>query len=328
MDMASGATGPSSMTGWTVASSFPDAGAHNRYRLFGLEIASAVLLPELKAGNPAAPADLTIDYGAIPTTDADASQTLTIDDVARYWVRDGQTMIVEPVQGAAEANIRLFLLGTAMGIVIHQRGMMPLHANAIEIDGAAVAFMGPSGVGKSTLADWFTQQGFRMVADDVCAIRLVDGVPMVEPGIPRLRLWEDALAARGSSSDGLALSFSGDPDYRKFDLPLPIAAGTDAALPLAAVYLLDRGPALKLERLAGLAATRALFAHTYRGEYVREAGLPRIHMAICLAVASAAPCFHAKRRWSHADMGEDNRQLLGHARHQINAFGGEKGRRA
>ena len=76
-----------------MASSFPDAGAHHRYRLFGLEIASAVLLPELKAGNPAAPADLIIDYGAIPTTDADASQTLTIDDVARYWVRDGQTMI-------------------------------------------------------------------------------------------------------------------------------------------------------------------------------------------------------------------------------------------
>lgn len=307
-----------------MASSSPDVGAHHRYRLFGLEIDSAITLPEIKPGTPGAPADLTIDYGTIPSSEAAASQILTIDDVARYFVCDGRTMIVEPAPGAGEANIRLFLLGTAMGIVIHQRGLMPLHANAIEIDGAAVAFMGPSGFGKSTLADWFIRQGYRMVADDVCAIRLVDGVPMVEPGIPRLRLWEDALAARGTSSDGLALSFSGDPDYRKYDVPLPAAAGTDDALPLAAVYLLDRGKELTLERMTGLAATQALFAHTYRGEFVRETGLPRTHMEICLAVASAAPCFRVERRWTHRDAIEDNRQLLDHARQQIERIGGSE----
>ena len=291
--------------------------------MFGLEIDSALPLPELRDGDPAAPAALTIAVGAIAGGDGDpldpSAHLLVIDDVARYLVRDGTSILIDPASCADHADIRLFLLGTAMGIVLHQRGMMPLHANAIEIDGAAVAFMGPSGFGKSTLADWFTQQGFRMVADDVCAIRLKDGVPLVEPGIPRLRLWEDALVARGSSADGLARSFSRDPAYRKFDFPLPVAAGTAVALPLAAVYLLDRGPALRLEPLSGLAAAQALFAHTYRGEYVREAGAPLGHLQICLGIAAAAPCFRVERRWSLADASVDNLQLLDHARQQIGA---------
>lgn len=289
--------------------------------MFGLLIDSAIELPELRAGDGDAPADLTIALGMIAPSDSARtdrqSQLLTIDDVARYRVRDGRSILVERAAAADDANVRLFLLGTVMGIVLHQRGLLPLHANAIEIDGAAVAFMGPSGIGKSTLADWFTRQAFRMVADDVCAIRMAGGVPMVEPGIPRLRLWEDALEARGSSADGLNLSFAGDPDYRKFDVPLPAEAGTDVALPLAAVYLLDRGPKLRLDRLTGLAATQALFDHTYRGEYVREAGLPRAHMQACMAVAAAVPCFRATRRWRAADAGEDNMQLLGHARQQM-----------
>ena len=287
--------------------------------MFGLEIASAIILPELNPGDPSAPVDLEIELGTIPSDHSNQSHVLTIDGVARYFVRDGAMITVEPAACANDQNIRLFLLGTAMGIVLHQRGMMPLHANAIEIDGSAVAFMGPSGYGKSTLADWFTQQGFRMVADDVCAIRLEDGVPMVEPGIPRLRLWEDALIARGGSADGLSLSFSGDPAYRKYDFPLPDGAGIDARLPLAVIYLLDRGPVLCLSPLTGIAAAQALFAHTYRGEYVRGAGKPQEHMEICVALSLATPCFRAERRWSLADARDDNQQLLDHARHQISA---------
>ena len=286
-------------------------------------IGSAIILPELREGDRDVPADLTIALGAIARGEGDpsdpSSHLLVIDGVARYMVRNGTSITVDPAASANEADIRLFLLGTAMGIVLHQRGLMPLHANAIEIGGSAVAFMGPSGYGKSTLADWFTRQGYRMVADDVCAIRLERGVPMVEPGIPRLRLWEDALAARGSTSDGLTRSFSRDPAYRKFDFPLPVEAGTAAALPLAAVYLLDRGPSLRLEPLSGLAAAQALFAHTYRGEYVRDAGSPRGHLEICMAIASVAPCFLAERRWSLDDAGVDNLQLLDHARRQIGA---------
>ena len=62
-----------------------------------------------------------------------------------------------------------------MGAALHQRGILPLHANAVEIDHRAVAFMGASGAGKSTLAAWFHDQGYPILADDVCVIRADDG---------------------------------------------------------------------------------------------------------------------------------------------------------
>ena len=123
-----------------------------------------------------------------------------------------------------ERNVRLFLLGSAFGVLLHQRGLLPLHANAIEIDGRAVAFMGPSGAGKSTLAAWFHDRAFRVIADNVCAIsRNSEGRRQAAPGLPRLRLWAEALELMGRSSHALNRSFVDDDD-EKFDVPMDPAS--------------------------------------------------------------------------------------------------------
>ena len=83
-------------------------------------------------------------------------------------------IVAEPRQGVPDSNVRLFLLGSAMGALLHQRGLLPLHTNAVEVGGRAFAFMGKSGAGKSTLAAWFHDRGFRIVADDVCVVGFDD----------------------------------------------------------------------------------------------------------------------------------------------------------
>src|SRR5258708_39789946 len=83
-----------------------------------------------------------------------------------------------------------------MGAIFHQRGLLPLHANAIEVGGQAVAFVGPSGAGKSTLAAYFRDRGYRVLCDDVWVVSFgSDGEPLAWPGVPRVKLWGDALAA-------------------------------------------------------------------------------------------------------------------------------------
>src|SRR5258708_9269606 len=83
-----------------------------------------------------------------------------------------------------------------MGAIFHQRGLLPLHANAIEVGGQAVAFVGPSGAGKSTLAAYFRDRGYRVLCDDVCVVSFgSDGEPLAWPGIPRIKLSGRALAA-------------------------------------------------------------------------------------------------------------------------------------
>jgi hypothetical protein len=64
----------------------------------------------------------------------------------------------------------IYLTGTVLAVVLMLRGHPVLHASAVEVDGKAVAFVGASGMGKSTLATAFCGQGAALITDDVgCA---------------------------------------------------------------------------------------------------------------------------------------------------------------
>lgn len=149
--------------------------------------------------------------------------------------------------------MRLFLLGSAFGALLHQRGLLPLHANAVEIDGRAFAFMGPSGAGKSTLAAWFHRQGDSVIADDVCVVGFGgDGRSFAAPGLPRLRLWAEALELMGGDSANYDRSYVGnDALTEKFDVPMGEVATARSNIELGALYLLNRGDEFSI---AGLAA--------------------------------------------------------------------------
>ncbi|RST31208.1 hypothetical protein HMF7854_10440 [Sphingomonas ginkgonis] len=289
------------------------------YSLFGLQIASDLPLPELPAGS-GAPTDVEIrlEPPVAEVTEVGFSKTPTgarlgIGDAAAFTIDHGRTIGVAPLSGAPAGNVRLFLLGSAFGVLLHQRGIFPLHANAVELDGQAVAFFGESGAGKSTLAGWFYDQGYRVLADDVCAIRFADdGTPIAYPGIPRLRLWREAVEASGRSLEGFARSFSGDDSYDKFDVPLP-AAG-QRGIPLAAAYLLGRGDQLRIAPLEGVAAAEALFAHTYRGALVESSGSAQEHWSAVVRLIGRIKLFTIERRWDLGHLRADAGALLEHAR--------------
>ena len=104
-----------------------------------------------------------------------------------------------------DTDVRLFLLGSVMGALMHQRGRLPLHGSAIRLpDGTAAIFMGPSGVGKSTLAAAFRQRGYVVAADDISLIFTGDdGVPLLQPAYPELKLWAEAAAKIGEDAQTL-----------------------------------------------------------------------------------------------------------------------------
>jgi hypothetical protein len=291
------------------------------YRIFGLDVESAIPLPELDQASPGNPADVVIGEGAIPRLlegDEPAGLSvvgdgavLNIPEVGRYWIRGGSEITVERFAGASERNVRLFLLGSAFAAILHQRALLPLHANAVEIDGKAVAFMGHSGAGKSTLAAWFHDHGFKVLADDVCVVRTADGKAFAHAGIPRLRLWQDALELTGRTSTEYEASFD---DTDKYNVPTQSRPSADA-VELSHVYLLTQaaGPAA-VERLAGIEAVDALVANTYRGAYLPLMRETQRHLFQCLALLEKVPVFRAQRVWGMADFDEQARRLEAHAR--------------
>lgn len=291
------------------------------YSVFGLRIRSDLALPELLEATTSTRPDVTVRHGKVPDAPAagagphltDGGLLLVIDQVGRYFVKNGSEIIVERQPGVPDANVRLFLLGSAMGALLHQRGLLPLHANAVEIGGRAFAFMGASGAGKSTAAAWFHDRGFRVVADDVCVVGFTDdGCPQVRPGVGRLRLWREVLELTGRDAAEYKRSFTGDDAPDKYDVPLTTPSATDAPIALAAVYLLERSEGLEIERLTGVDAAEAVFANTYRGAFVPLTGNSQDHWSACVQLVRSTPIFRAGRRWGLDDLAEQYAGLLEH----------------
>jgi hypothetical protein len=129
---------------------------------------------------------------------------LSLDGVGRFLVQNGNEILVQPYPDSTESEIRLFILGTCLGVLLHQRGILPLHASAIVTNHGAVLFTGPSGVGKSTLLAAFLQRDYLMLADDVSGIILDrQNLPVVLPAIPRTKLWADTIKHLGYDLDTL-----------------------------------------------------------------------------------------------------------------------------
>src|SRR4051812_10193036 len=298
------------------------------YRVFGLDLRSELPIPELPLAPAGAEPSVEVRRDSIEAVDAPIGYSVTPDgtllrvpEVGRFLVREGREIIVEPAQGASERNVRLFLLGSALGALLHQRGLLPLHANAIEMDGRAVAFSGHSGAGKSTIAAWFHDRGRRILSDDVCVIGFdADGRAIAYPGIPRLRLWREALEASGREAGGYARSFDA---LDKYDVPSENRALEP--LPLAAIYLLrqaeENAGAAAIERLQGVDSVETLMSNTYRGAYLQTIGRTGEHLAACLRIARQVPVFRAARLWGFERFDEQARLLEAHAIEQMATAG-------
>jgi len=246
--------------------------------LCGWRVASRFDVPELLArvdddGEP----DLVIRVGRIFEHLVDGGRAestlqitsqgacvLAVSGVAVFLIdATSHEVTIDPSPGADPSNVRAVLLGTVLGILCHRRELLPLHASCVEIDGVAVAFTGPSGIGKSTLAGAFAAAGHRVIADDVTVVDLIAANgPLVRPTFPRLKLRADSLSH-------LQLERSSFPEgpfeMQKYHMPIDRAFSRQPVR-LAAVYHLGR-PSAANEKGGGVitgmeslrAATDAVF---------------------------------------------------------------------
>ncbi len=292
------------------------------YSLFGLRIQSELRLPELLEVRRGSTSEVSIRFGRVPVFenrraglyDVSDGLLLVIANVGQYFIRGGQEIIVEPGPAVPDENLRVYLLGSAMGALLHQRGLLPLHANAVAVNGSAFAFMGESGAGKSTLAAWFNDNGDSVLTDDVCVVGFDQNRrPQVCPGVGRLRLWREVIEITGRDVAAFQRSFIGSAGPDKFDVPLEQPAPDDCAIRLAAVYVLARADNFRLQQLHGVAAVKAIFANTYRGSMVAIAGSAEKHWSACMQLVAATPIFRAERIWGHDRMMEQSKALRHHA---------------
>jgi len=78
--------------------------------------------------------------------------------------------------------------GFAFALLLRQRGYLVLHASLLSRGSRAIGFIGNSGYGKSTLAEYFSQHGYQVLSDDIGALRLKGKGVIAVPGYPMVKL--------------------------------------------------------------------------------------------------------------------------------------------
>lgn len=285
--------------------------------LCGWRVRSEIRLPELApwTGDDRPP-DIVIRFGTVPDQldgvlherralqiDRNGTCLLRIKNIAGYLVKPSEITLA-PSNGADEAEIRVFLLGSVFGFLCHQRGLFPLHASCVAIGDKAVALCGPTGAGKSTTATHLAMRGHRLVADDVCVIDVTTaGSPRVLPAFPRLKLTQEALSALKISSEGVERDRLGAVD--KFHYT-PTESFVAAPVPLGGIFLLRRaGPGtpegyVPLSRPAAKMAV--LRREIFRPQAADALRSPQSVLAAQAAIAASTPIWRITRHFDLAAM--------------------------
>ncbi|MEE9165894.1 MAG: serine kinase [Candidatus Neomarinimicrobiota bacterium] len=239
------------------------------YLAYGLGIRSALPLPGLSPGE--VDADVIVRLGKVGSLpengDVNGSYFRTTatetylfwEEVGRFLVRAGQEIIVDPAPGVKEDVIQFFILGPAMGVLLHQRGFLVLHSSAVAVSRNAVAFLGKEGSGKSTLAAALNAGGHAGLTDDVTAVHFDAERPMVFPGFPLLKLDAELVAS-------LAHNLHNYPGVKPSMEKQVVRVTGDfprSPIPLRRLYVLAEGNDHSIESLQIQDAFVELIRHSY-----------------------------------------------------------------
>jgi hypothetical protein len=273
----------------------------HHYRLCGLMVSSAFELPAA-AAVAACNADVTITRGAAPAALPRSVRTgvnwqaderallLDVSPEIRFLVQDGTSIVVDAAPHADPDEIALWLTGSGIGAILHQRGRLVLHGSAVLLGDRAAMFCGASGAGKSTMAAALAARGFATICDDVCALEPAPA-PYLHTDGRKLKLFEDSLAALGLESRRAGAVHKRLTKH----YVTPPAPAHSGPYPLCALYLLESGADFALEPVKGTRALFALREQTYRPQLVDLFGHEGSFLRYSMAALPQLPVFRLRR---------------------------------
>lgn len=276
------------------------------YKAFGLQINSEFPLPELPLTDhpgllgcvSVLKADLSERWQTIPkvTPSLGVSENevmFEVKDTAIFAIRDGNVILVSPAANAEEDCIRLFILGSCMGVLLMQKHTLPLHGSALVIDNQAYALVGRSGAGKSTLASYLMEQGYSIISDDVIPVMVQNGLPLAIPGYPQQKLWQQSLDYLGMNSSSYRPLFSRE---TKFAVPVHDRFHAEP-LPLAGIFelALTTHNQATIQPIHGMERFHTLFHHTYQKQIVNQLGIREWHFGLVASFVNRLPMYRLTR---------------------------------
>lgn len=205
-------------------------------------------------------------------------------DLCAHRITGGNRIEVDPGADYDPSKLSVYLMGTCMGAIHYQRGLMMLHGSCVTDGQRAILLTGDSGAGKSTLAAEFLRRGWKLITDDVSVVYDPEGTPMVQSSYPSQKLWRDALERYERPKDDVhSLYTAGDREKYGVDVTKYFF---DGRVPLELVVrLLPHEDVCSLRPVAGMTKVDQLMRNTYRRELIEAHNLQR-HFQRCVTLSA------------------------------------------
>jgi hypothetical protein len=210
---------------------------------------------------------------------------LHVEHIGDFLVKAGREIVIIPGPEADDRLIRPYLVGTVMAILLYQRGLLVLHASAVQINNRALVLLGASGSGKSSLAAALYSRGHYLIADDVSGVQVRDNSILIFPAYPQLKLSPEAAASLGLNSHDL---FRLHETEEQFGLGVRQGFSTQP-VKLGAIYLLSDEHAHGIDTLAPQEAVVELIRHSLPTRFCQPGD--QTHFLKCINIVTNIPFF-------------------------------------
>ena len=150
-----------------------------------------------------------------------------------------------------------FIIGNIEPLLLSLRGHIVLHASVVLVGKSAVALMGPSGYGKTSVSTALLMHGCKLLSDDACRVEHGNNGSEAAPFQPYLSVPNSNPFIKSLGEvihDGSLKKWMRVKDELFHDSPAP----------LTVIYNLKRGKTLHIKPLQGARAVQALLRNTYR----------------------------------------------------------------
>lgn len=212
--------------------------------------------------------------------------------VATFLVRNGNEIIVDPAPAVDEAILTSILLGPIFAVLLRQRGFAVVHASGVMINHGAVAFLGQSGQGKSTLAEAFYKRGYGVITDDVMAVSIEGRGPEVLPSYPSIKLFPDT-ARRLECETTVTHKVHSQTEKWAHSVAFGFPQGR---LPLRRIYVLSSGENNAIEPLQLQEGFMELVRNARAMTLLKDTYSLNAHLRQCSGLAATVPISRLTRR--------------------------------
>lgn len=278
------------------------------YEIYGLIVASEIEMDELIAADTTKfekeQADVYVHYcdemGMLkdPQLQIIQSNRVWFDTVhASFLVQNGNEVVVDKKEKSSpEEKIKPFIISHALAFILYMKNIITLHGATVGDETGAVTIIGTSGAGKSTISTGLRKRGYKLIADDVSAIKLENGIPYVQIAVPHQKFCRDTALKEGYKLEEIERINEARDKYRVKLSEEEMCSGPGKLKGIFELNLNTKDNTFKIEKAEGLELLKLISANMFSQYLFSNTSGPSVEIfQDALKIAQQVPVYKIYR---------------------------------